>query len=267
MLWDKFGRRINYLRISVTDRCNLRCRYCMPEEEIKFISEEEILSNQEIFDFVQIATKLGIDKVRLTGGEPLVRKNILNLVELLSNIREIKDLAMTTNAVLLDEYALHLKKKGLHRLNISLDSMDPERYKEITRCGSLAKALKGIERAIEVGFKKIKINTVVEKSSEEKDAKEVKKFADSLGLDIRFIRKMDLSKGEFWKVQGGEGGNCSRCNRIRLTCNGKIFPCLFSELFYDIRKLGTKKAIFEAVSHKPIDGVTNTQCYFYGMGG
>ena len=158
---DPFNRNINYLRISVTDRCNLRCRYCMPETGIKLVPHENILSFEEIRDFVRVGVGLGIRKVRLTGGEPLVRKGIVQLVEMLAATPGIKDLGMTTNGILLDRYATDLAAAGLHRVNISLDSLDAGNFKYITRVGQLDSVLSGIEAAQEAGLNPVKINCVV----------------------------------------------------------------------------------------------------------
>ena len=144
---DAYKRHINYLRISVTDRCNLRCLYCMPEEGIPLIKHQDILSFEEIEGFTRTAVHYGINKVRITGGEPLVRKDITSLVEKLSAIEGIDDLSMTTNGILLEKFAFPLKQAGLNRINISLDTMDPERYRGITRHGDLGQVLAGIEAA------------------------------------------------------------------------------------------------------------------------
>jgi len=266
-MYDRFNRKITYLRVSVTDRCNLRCRYCMGPEGITLIPHDQVLRYEEIIEFVTIAAARGITKVRLTGGEPLVRKGIVSLVEQLSVIEGIDDLAMTTNGTLLDRLAEPLKQAGLHRLNISLDTMDPEQYRYITRMGSIDDVLRGIEAAAKAGFSGTKINTVIESSPDEPDAQAVKKFAEDHNLEIRFIRKMDLEKGEFWPVIGGRGGICSQCNRIRLTSDGMVRPCLFSNLGYSIRDLGMEKAMLAAVENKPEHGGMNHVTRFYNVGG
>ena len=266
-MYDRFNREITYLRISVTDRCNLRCRYCMGPEGVKLIPHDQVMRYEEITDFVKVAVTMGINKVRLTGGEPLVRKGIVSLVEQLSRIKEIQDFAMTTNGTLLDEFAEPLKKAGLHRLNISLDTMDPEKYRYITRVGTLDDVLRGIEAAKKAGFTAIKINTVIEKSPDEPDARSVARFAEENGFQIRFIRKMDLEKGLFWPVIGGEGGLCAKCNRLRLTSDGMIRPCLFSDIAYDIRTLGYKEAFIKAVENKPERGTITQSVDFYNIGG
>src|SRR3989304_7665285 len=160
MLFDPFKRRINYLRISVTDRCNLRCRYCMPEEGIPLIRHDDILTYEEILRIVRVFAKEGISKVRLTGGEPLVRKGIADFLFRLSQIEGIKDLSLTTNGILLKELAHDLKQAGLKRINISLDSLRKERFCEITRKDDFERVWVGIEEALRVGLCPIKINIV-----------------------------------------------------------------------------------------------------------
>ncbi|MFN8257941.1 MAG: radical SAM protein [Bacteroidales bacterium] len=266
-MFDKFNREINYLRISVTDRCNLRCTYCMPAEGIQLISHDEILRFNEIVEFVKVAVRLGIDKVKITGGEPLVRKGIVELVKMISDIGGLKDFGMTTNGILLDKYATELANAGLQRVNISLDTMKPQKYNSITRMGDINMVMNGIKAAQSAGLTPIKINCVIEKSNLEKDALEVADFCKQNNLLIRFIKKMDLEKGEFWKVEGGEGGNCKICNRLRLTSNGKVKPCLFSDLEYDIRKLGIEKSIHQALDNKPLTGINSKINKFSIIGG
>lgn len=264
---DKFNRRINYLRISVTDRCNLRCTYCMPEEGIALLSHKEILSFDEIYSVVKVAVGYGIDKIRLTGGEPLVRRGIVDLVKMLKSIEGIKDLAMTTNGVLLDQFANDLKYAGLDRVNISLDTINPKKFQKITRNGDITQVFKGIEAAKNVGLNPIKINCVVMKSSNEDDAIEVAEYCKKNDLQVRFIHMMNLETGEFSIVEGGEGGDCERCNRLRLTSNGMIKPCLFDNNEYSVRELGAENAIKMALAEKPICGSFNKSSKFYNIGG
>ena len=264
---DRYNRKINYLRVSVTDRCNLRCTYCMPESCIELLSHKDILSFDEILETVKCAVELGIDKVRITGGEPLVRKGITELVGMIAGIKGIKDLGMTTNGIMLPKFAHELKAAGLHRVNISLDSMNPEKYKAVTRIGSLDDALKGIDAAMKAGLTPVKINCVVEKDAMEPDAQKVKAFADLKGLQIRFIPQMDLHEGTFGEVIGGSGGHCASCNRLRLTSNGKIKPCLFSDIEYDVRQLGAKEALLMAIENKPSCGSSSQNGSFYTVGG
>ncbi len=251
---DRYNRKINYLRISVTDRCNQRCKYCMPNEDNNFIKVDKILSFEEIYVFTKTAVEFGITKVRLTGGEPLVRKNILTLVKMIAGIDGINDLSMTTNGTLLRKYAYGLKQAGLDRLNVSLDSMDPDVYKTITNCENLNDVLDGLQAAKEAGFEIIKINCVVRESSKEEQAQEVAAYAKTNGFDIRFIRMMDMENGKFWPVEGGEGGDCSSCNRLRLSSDGKLYPCLFSDNYYSIKEYGAEEALNKAVHYKPQSG-------------
>lgn len=264
---DKYNRNINYLRISVTDRCNLRCKYCMPEEGVQLFEHSDSISFEEIIDVVKTGIKLGINKIRLTGGEPLVKKGIINLVAMISQIDGVNDLSMTTNGILLEQYAAELWAAGLHRINISLDTTDPEKYKEITRGGDLKQALRGIETAIQIGFKPIKINCVIWKSKDETDALGVKKFCDENHLNIRYIRWMNLETGEFSVVDGGNGGDCKHCNRIRLTSNGIIKPCLFSDIGYSIREHSIEEVYRLVLENKPLCGTHNSNNKFYNIGG
>lgn len=264
---DHFNRKINYLRISVTDRCNLRCRYCMPEEGACMLKHSDILSYEEIRDVVAVSVALGIDKIRLTGGEPLVRRDIVDLVAMIAEVPGVKDIAMTTNGILLQKYAAALSKAGLHRVNISLDTVDPVQYREITRGGDIAGVFRGIEAARIAGLSPIKINCVVQNAADDPNAMLVKAFCDKHGLQARFIRQMELKTGHFSIVDGGSGGNCSVCNRLRLTSNGRMKPCLFSNLEFDIRELGIEKAIRMAVEGKPEKGSVNISNCFYNIGG
>lgn len=264
---DQFNRTINYLRISVTDRCNLRCIYCMPEEGIKLIDHASVLSFEEIFDFTKVAVEMGISKVRITGGEPLVRKGIVGLVEMLSKIDGIKDLSMTTNGLLLEKYALQLKDAGLHRVNISLDTIDEQKFSSITRGGNIADVKNGITSAMNAGLAPIKINCVIKNSVNESDALAVKKYCDENGLEARFIYEMDIEKGEFGVVHGGSGGDCENCNRLRLTSDGFLKPCLFSDISINIREVDYKEAVRRALKQKPSCGNSSTAHKFYNIGG
>lgn len=266
-MFDKYNRRINYLRISVTDRCNLRCKYCMPEEGIKLLSHKDILSFEEMFEVAAEAVSLGVTKIRITGGEPLVRKGIIDFIKMLSQLEGLKELAMTTNGIHLEKYAEELAAAGLQRVNISLDTTDPEKYKEITRGGDYHAVIRGIEAAKKAGLLPVKINCVIKKSKTEDGAREVTALCEEMGLNIRYIRWMDLDKGDFSEVDGGEGGKCSICNRLRITANGLIKPCLFSNLEYDVRKLGIKNALLMAVGEKPECGTNNDIGEFYNIGG
>ncbi len=263
----RFGRRIHYLRISVTDRCNLRCYYCMPPEGVPLTRSEELLTFEEISATCQAAADLGFDKIRFTGGEPLVRRGIVDLVRMLGRIERLKDLCMTTNGVLLDECAAALRKAGLHRVNISLDTVRPESYREKTRGGNLARVLAGIQAAQAAGFDRIKLNCVVEASADEPDAQSVADFAAQESLEVRFIRRMNLARGEFWVVEPGGGGDCARCNRLRLTSDGLLKPCLFSDAGFSVRELGAREALIQAIESKPPSGERCSTGTFSHIGG
>jgi GTP 3',8-cyclase len=264
---DRFKRNINYLRISVTDRCNLRCTYCMPENGIVLLGHKDILTFDEMTEFIEAAVSLGVTKVRITGGEPLVRKGITELVRMISAIKGIEDLSMTTNGVLLNQFAGDLRAVGLHRVNVSLDTVDPEKFSSITRGGNIDDVFKGIAAATSAGLLPVKINCVIKESKDEETAQGVNRFCEENNLEIRYIRQMDLINGHFSTVEGGTGGDCSLCNRLRLTANGKLRPCLFSNLEFDIRELGIAKALAMAIESKPECGSTNDTGAFYNIGG
>lgn len=264
---DHFNRNITYLRISVTDRCNFRCQYCMPAEGMPWKNQDEILSFEEIVDIVKVGTKLGIKKLRLTGGEPLVRKDLPELVKMLSSIPKIEEIGMTTNGVLLPKYAKQLKEAGLNRVNISLDTLDPEKFRQITRTGKLEDVLKGIDAAIDAALLPVKINVVRMNGASKENEQTIRDFCKEKNLKLRFIRQMDLRKGEFSSVEGGEGGICKICNRLRLTADGFLVPCLHSELRYDVRKTGIEEAYKLAIGNKPETGHGTTTHEFSNIGG
>lgn len=264
-MYDRFNRRIHYLRISVTDRCNLACSYCRPTETAA-CPRGDMLSADEIVDLTRTAVALGIDKVRLTGGEPLLRAGIADLVARLSRISGLCDLAMTTNGLRLPVYARPLREAGLQRLNISLDTLNPARFREITGSGELNTVLAGIQTAQAAGYRQIKLNCVIDTSPDESDARAVAAFGKAQGLDVQFIRRMDLRAGRFWPVVGGNGGRCERCNRLRVSCAGRIYPCLFNDLSYSVRELGAERALRLAVDAKPESGRTSAGS-FCAIGG
>ncbi len=277
-LIDRFGREINYLRISITDRCNFRCIYCMPEEGVKWKPMEEVLRYEEMAFFAEIASSLGISRVKLTGGEPLVRKGVCNLIAMLSSIGGIKDISLTTNGSLLEQYADRLKEAGLSRVTVSLDTLDPDRFRMITRRGHLVDVLRGFDALDRVGFENTKINVVLMKSVNDAEVVDIIDFGTSRGYDVRFIEFMPTGLGEDWrkyyvpfeevkrivesrfrleisshKTNGpsvyykvGEGyvgfitplskSFCSFCNRIRLSSDGKIIPCLGHSLTVDVKE-------------------------------
>jgi len=196
MLIDRYGRRHNNLRISVTDRCNLRCTYCMPEEVV-FLPRRELLSFEEITRFVETVVPLGIDKVRLTGGEPLLRKELHKLIRMLTALPGLRDISLTTNGLLLAEQAQQLYDVGLRRLNISLDTLDPLHFRQLTRRDGLDKVLTGIEVARKVGFRPIKINMVAIRGFAEQDLVPLARFCREWGLELRIIEYMPIGAEEW----------------------------------------------------------------------
>lgn len=313
---DSHGRTIDYLRISLTDRCNFRCIYCMPEEGICAMPHDEILRIEEIEQIVRIAARNGIKSVRLTGGEPLVRKGVTDLIEAIENTPGIQNVSLTTNGVLLPKMAEDLKRAGLSRVNISLDTLDPEQFKEITRVGNLDDTLAGIDAALEAGFNPVKINSVVVKRLNQ-DFLEFAKLSIDRPLHVRFIEFMPLGdssdSGTGWgkedviaseelreiiNAQAMEAGMeplrpadnepvgwgparyyefpdamgtvgfisplsrhfCSECNRLRLTADGLIRPCLFSDVEFDVKgalreggEEAAERVLYEALGAKPDD--------------
>lgn len=281
-LIDTYNRKIDYIRISVTDRCNLRCIYCMPSEGVREITHSEILTYEEIIRILSIATQLGIKKVRITGGEPLVRKGIPSLIKTISNLGAIEEISLTTNGVLLKRFAKELKDAGLQRLNISLDSMDPKKYEEITRGNHLSDVWEGIKISEELGFSPIKINMVPIRGFNDDEIKEFAALTFDKPHHIRFIEFMPTGAKDIWskekyistkelkeiisklgelmpiKNEWGSGPAknfklpdakgvigfisaisdhfCAGCNRLRLTSDGKLRPCLFSDSEIDLKK-------------------------------
>jgi cyclic pyranopterin phosphate synthase len=282
-LIDNFGREISYLRVSITDRCNYRCIYCKPEEQFEFIPHEEILRYEEIVEIIEESVNLGVTKVRITGGEPLARKGVVDFIKKLREIKKLEDISLTTNGFFLSEYAEKLKDAGLNRVNISLDSLQEEKYKKITRGGSLEKALKGIDSALKAGLLPIKINTVLIRGINYDEVEDFVRLTLGRSLNIRFIEFMpsgevlkdnyrdkfisvleikenlaekysfkpiDINSGngpaKYYQIKGGQGTIgfitalsqhfCKTCNRIRLTSEGKLRPCLFSNMEVDIKQ-------------------------------
>lgn len=266
-MYDRFNRRISYLRISVTDRCNFRCSYCMPAEGVPLKKHDEILSYSEITEIVQIGAALGLKKIRLTGGEPLVRKDLPILVKMIAAVDGIEEIALTTNGVFLPQMAKPLKEAGLNRVNISLDTLDPEKFSKITRGGVLENVLSGIKAAIEADLTPVKINFVRIPGENEEDEKTIREFCNRNNLKLRFIRQMNLKTGQFDTVEGGSGGICEICNRLRLTADGYIVPCLHSGLRYNVRELGIRKAFQQAIEFKPEKGTGTETHEFSNIGG
>ena len=192
---DSYGRNINYLRISVTDRCNLRCIYCMPEQGVKSLSPEDILRFEDILKIVKSASALGINKIRYTGGEPLVMKDIDKLIYETSKLQGIEDIAITTNGILLSGMAADLKKAGLKRVNISLDTLNEEKFKSITRIGNLGEVLKSIDKCLTLGLKPVKINTVLIRGVNDTEFVDFLNLTREMPVEIRFIELMPIGEG------------------------------------------------------------------------
>jgi len=270
MLVDGFGRRISYLRISVTDRCNFRCVYCMPEGGISLKRHEDILSFEDIVKIAGKAGAMGMDKVRLTGGEPLVRRGISRLVAMLSETGMFSEITMTTNAALLDDKtAAGLAAAGLGRINISLDTLAPARFREITRCGELSDVMRGIDAAVKAGLEPVKINMVVFDRTTEEEIDLMRGFCDEKGMALQTIRHFSLFGREH---QGGAGTfdrppPCARCNRLRLTADGCLKPCLFSDREIKVDMENIEKSILEALSAKPLEGTSCSNRSMYQIGG
>lgn len=302
-LVDSFGRQHQYLRISVTDRCNMRCIYCMPEEGMEFEPTDKILSYQEIADVVRVTAQMGISKVRLTGGEPLVRKELEELVAMISQISGIEDIALTTNGIFLAPRAAGLKKAGLTRVNISMDSLRSDRFKMITRGGNVEKVLDSIDACIEAGLTPIKLNVLLMKGINDDEIADFISLTKDRDIHVRFIEYMPIGhsdkqwrnlyqplslvkevcalrqweyeadshiKGngpsENYRLQGAVGSFglihpvsehfCQTCNRLRLTADGYIKPCLaWTEQFQVRNVMGNDEALqqmfLEALDTKP----------------
>jgi len=314
-LSDTFNRPINYLRISVTDRCNLRCSYCMPTEGIQLLSHDDILTYEEIVAAARVAAEMGINKLRLTGGEPLVRARLTDLVAMLAMIGTIDDISLTTNGVLLQDYARDLKAAGLKRVNVSLDTLNPDKFERITHHRKLNQVLKGIEAAKSCGLEPVKINMVVMRGINDDEILDFARLTIKDGWHVRFIELMpfalenphegqslkgksnihpqfvsaqeikerlsslgklepsDTMKGNgparyyrFPKASGTAGfitpiseHFCVHCNRLRLTAEGKLRPCLLSDDEIDLREAlrqgapsqKIRQLITEAIQTKP----------------
>jgi cyclic pyranopterin phosphate synthase len=239
----------------------------MPADGIKLMRHEDILSYEEIAETVRTLIPFGIKKIRFTGGEPLVRKGLEDLVKMVAEIDGVEDISITTNGIFLAEKARQLADNGLNRVNVSLDTLDPEKFKKLTRGGDLSKVLKGIEAAQKAGLNPVKINCVKTADFNRSEQEKLKSFCTENGLQLRYIRQMNLSDGEFWQVEGGDGGNCKSCNRIRLMANGDFKNCLFGEQSFNLRELGIVPAFEQAISSKPFCGSRNTKNEFYNIGG
>ena len=252
---DCCDSRTSCLLLSVPAACNLRCKSCAPREGAVLFRRGALLSFKEIVALTRQAVGFGIDKVCLTGGEPLVRWGIVRLVATLSGIPGLRDFSMTSNGILLSGFARDLHRAGLSRLNISLDSLDSKRFRDLSGGGELRKVLAGIDAAVAAGFETIQLECVVEFSPDEADARQVAGFGRERGIEVRFIRRMDLRRRRFWPVYGGDGGHCYRCDRLRVSCDGRVFPCFFDSESFSIRRYGIDGALRLAVGHKPATGL------------
>lgn len=264
---DSFGRDINYLRISVTDKCNLRCAYCMPEQGVLLLPHKAIITFEQIVTVVSEAVGLGITKIRLTGGEPLVRRGIIDLVAMLGRIPGIETLAMTTNGTLLPRFARELKEAGLHRLNISLDTLDPERFARITRVGDLASVLEGIQAASDAGFTGTKLNMVVQEKTTQAEIERMSRFCADNGLKFQRIVEYNLTRT---KLDGGHYERplpCDVCNRLRLLANGSLKPCLHSNDEIPIDFGDIRGCLLRAIDMKPLLGTACTNRPMVQIGG
>ncbi len=292
---DRLGRNITYLRISVTELCNLRCRYCMPADGVCKMKHEDMMTEDEIIMAVEAAASLGITKLRLTGGEPLVKKNIVSICRRAAAVEGIEEVCLTTNGLLLPALAKPLKEAGVKRINLSLDTLDPEKYSYITRIGKLEDFKAGLEAALDAGFDKVKINAVLIGGFNENEIVNLAELTKQYPVDMRFIEMMPMyDSGDFdetafipntrvldylpdavpvphdggvatlYRLPGALGNIglispvnahfCSDCNRLRLTSDGKLKPCLHSAEEYSIKGLdrdGVRKVFEEAIWNKP----------------
>jgi cyclic pyranopterin phosphate synthase len=305
LLLDNYDRKINYLRLSITDRCNLRCRYCMPEEGVELVGHKDLLTYEEIVRTIEVFACHGITKIRLTGGEPLVRRGVVDLIKRIAQIKGVKDLSLTTNGVLLKDYARDLAEAGLRRINISLDTLQAERFAYITRRDRFKEVWEGIEETMRQGFSPVKINVVVMKGFNDDELRAFARLSLAYPLHIRFIEFMPVGGVSHWDgqeiipfsrimeeikgigelvpmgpyenggpakryyIKGGKGEIgfispitshfCAQCNRLRLTPDGKIRTCLFSDEEIDLkgalRKAGgeaiLEEILYQALQAKP----------------
>ena len=292
---DQFGRNITYMRLSVTDKCNLRCRYCMPEEGVCLKEHKEMLTEDEMITAVEAAASLGIKKLRITGGEPLVKRNIVSICRRAALVEGIEEVCLTTNGIFLPKLAEPLKAAGVKRINLSLDTLDPEKYAYITRKGTLDEFRAGLHAALDAGFEKVKINAVLIGGFNDGEIPQLAELTRKYPVDMRFIEMMPMyDSGDFkdaafvpnarvlemlpdavpvahdggvaklYRLPGAQGNIglisplnahfCGTCNRVRLTADGKIKPCLHAPDEYSLKGLdfeGMKKVLEEAIWNKP----------------
>ena len=292
---DQFGRNINYMRLSVTDKCNLRCRYCMPAEGVCLREHRDMLTEDEMITAVEAAASLGIRKLRITGGEPLVKKNIVSICRRAALVEGIEEVCLTTNGLMLPKLAKDLKDAGVKRINLSLDTLDPEKYAYITRIGTLDSFMAGLNAALDAGFEKIKINAVLIGGFNDDEIVPLAELTKQYPVDMRFIEMMPMyDSGDFkeasfvpftkvlealpdavpaesdggvaklYRLPGAVGNVglisplnahfCGSCNRIRVTADGKVKPCLHSDVEYSIKGMdfeGMKAELEKAIWNKP----------------
>ena len=266
-MFDSYGRQIDYLRISVTDRCNLRCTYCMPCGRFRPLTAQRILSFEEIVAAVNAAAELGITKVRLTGGEPLIRRGVVSLVRRIAVLPGILTVAMTTNGVLLQRYAAGLKAAGLTVVNVSLDTLNPETFARITRGGRLQSVIDGILCAREAGIDRIKVNTVVGPQTDTTDLAAVQQFCCDHGLIHQRIALYSLNSDKYDEHNCDRPLPCEECNRIRLLSTGILKPCLHSNQEVMLDPRNPKQSIVRAVALKPERGTVCTNRSMVEIGG
>ncbi len=263
---DSFGRDIRYLRISVTDRCNLRCVYCMPAEGIPPLPHERILSYERIAEIAAEAVKAGFDKFRITGGEPLVRRDLPLLVSLLREIPGRKSIGMTTNGTLLAPVAQELKERGLDSVNVSLDTLHPDRFRELTRGGQLMDVLDGIRAARAAGLR-VKLNVVMADGGSAGDLPQIHAFAEAVGASVQTIAHYRLNEP---KRDGGEYDRpprCASCDRLRLLADGTLRPCLHNSMGIPVDFGDIAGSISAAVMGKPACGLSCREAAVSGIGG
>ena len=293
---DAQGRNIRYMRVSVTDRCNYRCRYCMPEEGICKKTHADMLTEDELICAIEAAASLGISKLRITGGEPLIKKNILSICRRAAAVEGIRDIALTSNGILLPKLANELREAGVKRLNLSIDSLNAEKYAYITRMGKLGDFWAGFHAALEAGFEKIKLNSVLIGGFNDDEIEALAALTMQYPVDVRFIEMMPMyDSGDFreaafipcsrvleklpeaeaqpadggvaklYRLPGAQGNIglisplsahfCGACNRIRLTADGRVKPCLHMEEEHSLKGLdfeGMKAVLERAIWNKPV---------------
>lgn len=266
LMYDLYNREISYLRISVTDKCNLRCIYCMPAEGVPRKKHDDLLSLEAVTAIVKAAAALGIRKVRLTGGEPLVRKGITDLTRMIKEIPGIQSLGMTTNGILIEKFGQGLKDAGLDSMNISLDTLDPERYGKLTRLGDIRHVLAGIDEAIRLQFP-VKINMVVLDDTSNREIEEMRNFCRQKNIKLQLINHYSLEKEKLDNYIFDRPPDCRECNRIRLTADGFLKPCLHSNIEIPVDMADITGSLKSAILAKPERGQVCTNRSMVEIGG